>query len=61
MDVSSINDEFFKKAVAEKKKKDGEEFFAKSAEKTPLSDARKAAQAKVDKALLSKYVARCRP
>ena len=53
VDVSKIDDAFFAKKVAKKAAgaKDGEEFFAKDAKKTPVSPVRKAETARVDTAI----------
>jgi len=54
VDVSKIDDAFFVRKAAAKRasaKKDGEEFFAKDAKKTPVSAARKAETARVDTAV----------
>lgn len=53
VDVSKVDDAFFAKSESPKQKsKDGEEFFAKEkSTKTPLSDARKAANKAVNSAL----------
>eukprot|EP00397_Hematodinium_sp_SG-2012_P069113 GEMP01116332.1.p1 GENE.GEMP01116332.1~~GEMP01116332.1.p1 ORF type:complete len:173 (+),score=32.53 GEMP01116332.1:45-563(+) len=50
VDVSKIDDAFFKRTVEKKSKKSEEQFFAKKATKE-LTEARKSAQASVDKAL----------
>jgi len=52
VDVKNISDDFFKRAAEKKSKKDSSEFFKEDAKKNTITEERKAAQKKVDSALI---------